>query len=107
MAKRKRNKKTEKSAAALRREVEALKAQLKEHGIESEGESPLLQKEKRVDYQKISRSKTISIPDESEQRSQKPIANDSSYLKGEVIKTTAISFFIVAVIVAIKIFNII
>ena len=87
-------------SVALRREIEALKAQLKEYGVEPAPLKSETEKTSGLDYQQINKTSKRSEKSEGEIDIQK--IGKATYLKKDFFKTMTISVFIITSIVVIK-----
>ena len=101
MAKKKKKRST--SDASLRREVEALKAQLKEHGIAPQP-TKVQDKTAGIDYNEIKKTENKDTK-KKKVKVEEDVSSDTSYLKKDVIKTILISSIIISAIVVIKLLN--
>ncbi|KKP69630.1 hypothetical protein A2X44_03685 [candidate division CPR3 bacterium GWF2_35_18] len=88
-------------SVALRREIEALKAQLKEHGVEPTPIKSEAKETSSFDYRKISKTSTRAQIREQPIDLQK--LGKASYLKKDILRTTLISVFIISSVIIIKI----
>ena len=96
-------KKTNAETKALRREIEALKAQLKQEGIEP---SPIKQEsaDREITYADVKQTKKVNKK-ASNKTSTITIDEDPTYLLKDMKKTAVFSFFIISAIVVVNILN--
>lgn len=88
-------------SVALRREIEALKAQLKEYGVEPASVKSETEKISGFDYQKL--KKTPKHSENGEGPIDLTKIGKADYLKKDFFKTALISVFIISSVVIIKI----
>ncbi len=101
----KKNHKSDKETVALRREIEALRVQLKEQGVKSVVKSDKLGNG-QYDLKQI-KQQVISSSQGKNKVTEENYVIASDYLGKELGKTMLLSFFAITAIIVIKVFNLI